>query len=200
MAWSPDGHGVAGTDGHVTVLVLNAATFEQVAAMRPRGTQSSECSALACSPDNRVFAAGSYGTVTLFDAPGTNEPVTLHAADVHPGAPHSINAVAFSPDAKQVAAGSTDQTVKVWKAATGQEIRTLRGHKEPVADVAWSPDGTRRFTSRTSGTRTKSSDGIGASRRLRFSNPDKGFSFGAPAKESHVRSQRKGITAQSVPI
>ncbi len=36
--------------------------------------------------------------------------------------------VAFSPDGKRLASASQDGTVKVWDAATGQEILTLKGH------------------------------------------------------------------------
>src|SRR5262249_46713929 len=34
-----------------------------------------------------------------------------------------------------------DQTVKLWDAATGDELRTLRGHGGYVWKVAFSPDG-----------------------------------------------------------
>jgi len=37
--------------------------------------------------------------------------------------------------------GSTDNTVKVWDASTGQCLSTLLGHSDRVRTVAISPDG-----------------------------------------------------------
>jgi hypothetical protein len=52
-----------------------------------------------------------------------------------------ISALALSPDGRQVASASRDKTVKLWDVATGQTIRTLRGHAGWVNDVAFSADG-----------------------------------------------------------
>jgi hypothetical protein len=54
-----------------------------------------------------------------------------------------VSSVAFSRDGKRLASGSYDKTVKVWDAATGQEILTLKGHTGYVKSVAFSPDGKR---------------------------------------------------------
>ncbi len=57
-----------------------------------------------------------------------------------------VNSVAFSPDSKQIVSGvgqegSNDKSVKLWDAATGSCLATLRGHTRIVYSVAFSPDG-----------------------------------------------------------
>ena len=54
-----------------------------------------------------------------------------------------VSSVAFSPDGTRIASSSGDKTIKVWDAASGQELTTLSGHTRRVQSVAFSPDGTR---------------------------------------------------------
>jgi WD40 repeat protein len=50
--------------------------------------------------------------------------------------------VAFSPDGRLLASGSTgQQMIKLWDVASGREVRTLKGHTDWVWSVAFSPDG-----------------------------------------------------------
>ena len=57
-----------------------------------------------------------------------------------------VSSVAWSPDEKRLATGSSDKTAKVWDAGNGEELFTLTGHSEEVSSVAWSPDGKRLAT------------------------------------------------------
>jgi len=52
-----------------------------------------------------------------------------------------VLSIAFSPDGKILASGSYDKTIKLWRAANGEVIRTLKGQGGIVYSVAFSPDG-----------------------------------------------------------
>ena len=55
--------------------------------------------------------------------------------------------LAFSPDGTKLASASQDGTAKVWDAATGDELLSLRGHTlGGVNSVTFSPDGKRLAT------------------------------------------------------
>ena len=55
----------------------------------------------------------------------------------------NILSVCFSPDGTRIASAGNDQTVKLWDAITGEELRTFKGHEGSVGGVCFSPDGTR---------------------------------------------------------
>ena len=64
-----------------------------------------------------------------------------------------MNGVAYSPDGKRIATASSDRTVRVWDAGSGQAIGApLAGHEDSVASVAFSPDGKRIVTASFDGT------------------------------------------------
>jgi WD40 repeat protein len=51
-------------------------------------------------------------------------------------------AVAFSPDGKHIVSGSSDKTIRLWDAETGEMLQPpLEGHEDWVLAVAFSPDG-----------------------------------------------------------
>lgn len=53
-----------------------------------------------------------------------------------------VNCVAFSPNGKQIASGSRDNTVRIWDVYSGQPyLHPFVGHRRWVRSVAFSPDG-----------------------------------------------------------
>jgi WD40 repeat protein len=54
-----------------------------------------------------------------------------------------VTSVSFSPDGRRIVSGSSDKTVKVWDAQTGQETLTFKGDSTYVLSVSFSPDGKR---------------------------------------------------------
>jgi WD40 repeat protein/serine/threonine protein kinase len=52
-----------------------------------------------------------------------------------------VSGIDFSPDGNLIATGGVDAQIKLWDAATAENIATLTGHMEEVTDLAFSPDG-----------------------------------------------------------
>jgi len=148
VAWSPNGKTLASSSDDGTIRLWDAATGRPLRTLE--GHQGSVYS-VAWSPDGRTLASASGdSTIRLWDMPGGRPVQTLLSdfAALQPGVMRTFNGllrifngVAWSPDGKTLAAASTDNTIRLWDAATGQPLRTLLGHSNSVNRVAWSPDG-----------------------------------------------------------
>ncbi|CAE6418769.1 unnamed protein product, partial [Rhizoctonia solani] len=93
---------------------------------------------VACSPDGKLIAAGTYNQrILLWDA------VTLQMT-IDPIQGHSgiVRAVVFSPDGTRICSGSEDKSLCVWDPQNGQLVAgPLKGHNDRVWSVDYSPDG-----------------------------------------------------------
>ena len=69
-------------------------------------------------------------------ASGTSSGPPARAIATIQGHKDAILCVAFSPDGSTIATGSYDKLVKLWDAATGKELRTLKEHSDAVYSVA----------------------------------------------------------------
>jgi WD40 repeat protein len=56
---------------------------------------------------------------------------------------NSVRSASFSPDGTRIVTSSSDTTVRLWDAGTGEPVgEPLRGHTDSVMSVSFSPDGT----------------------------------------------------------
>ena len=86
------------------------------------------------SPDGSRLAVASNTGIWIYDAQTGEE------LDLLTGHTNRINSIAFSPDGRMLASGSSDSTIRLWDAATGEHLHTLKGHVYSVRNVAFSPD------------------------------------------------------------
>ena len=57
------------------------------------------------------------------------------------GPTDSVIAVAWNPDGTLLAAGSYDETVRIWDIATGNTLHILDGHQGGARYIRWNANG-----------------------------------------------------------
>jgi len=57
-----------------------------------------------------------------------------------------VTDLTWSPEGRRIASSGTSGVGRIWDAATGGEVLSLRGHSGEVLSIGWSPDGNRIAT------------------------------------------------------
>jgi WD40 repeat protein len=66
----------------------------------------------------------------------------IGSARILPGHTDWVNSVAFSPDSKTLASGSSDGTVRLWAVASGTQVGVnLTGNAGVIRCIAFNPNG-----------------------------------------------------------
>jgi len=131
--------------------------------------ESVSLTSLSFSPDGSLLACGWEWEVILLD------PITGKQLHILSGHSREVNSVAFSPDERLLASGSSDKTIKLWNVETGKCIRTLTGHADSVYSVAFSPDG--RYLASGSWDKTIKLWDVGTGECIRTLEGHKGYVF-----------------------
>jgi len=138
VTFDPSGHYLASVGADKLVKVWNVETRKEEFS-RPCNTvrKFGNACTVAFSPNGRLLAAGSDGTVTVWDWRNNGGHVVANL-DRHRKHPISVT---FSPDGLRLASASAGVDVNLWDAQTWQHLRTFPEHIHPVSALAFSPDG-----------------------------------------------------------
>ncbi len=159
VVFSPDSKTIASAGNDRTIRLWNAHTGEL---LKPLIGHVENVNTIAFSPDGKIIASGSGRLVYLGggEDSGTcvGQEIRLWNANTGKhlktlkGHTSVVNSVVFSPDGKTIVSGSghwrgyegkasAGEEIRLWNAYTGELIKTLKGHKDVVSSVAFSPDG-----------------------------------------------------------
>ncbi len=159
VCFSPDCRLVATASKDATVRVYSVATAEEISLLRGH---ASDVVSVSFAPDNRrVLTASKDGTIRIFDA--TTEMLPFFPTEswegqvVLPktkaqctegstfGPAWGYQVVDVSPDGSRLLTAA-NKVVHLFEAATGRRCALLDGHKGPVCDARFSPDGSKIVT------------------------------------------------------
>jgi WD40 repeat protein len=147
VKFHPSGTFLASGGDDNTTRFWNPRTGESTTTLQGH---SNSIYAIALYPNQPMVASGHEDqTVRLWRLPhnlADRIPVPPQQKTIEPfqalyGHQNRVLAIAFSPDGKTIASGSTDRTIKLWSPETERCRLTLQGHSSWIWDLAFHPSG-----------------------------------------------------------
>jgi WD40 repeat protein len=144
LALAADDKSLLSADADGTLRLWDVASGKEVRQFRGHAAPAR---AVAVSPDGkRAASVGVFADQTLrvWDVATAREVHRINMALAAWRDTWGTATVTFSPDGKLVAAANSQTPlVRLWEAATGKNVLTLRGHVDVVGTLAFTPDGQR---------------------------------------------------------
>ena len=132
---------------------------------------------VAMSPTSNEFAwGGADGSVNIVDSNGRRR--QLRPLD------SSVVRLAYSIDARWIAAAGDNGDIRLWKAESWQEVGELHGHKGLIREMLFHPDGTHLTSVDDQGFRIWDLNDIGAVRVLDHPEPNEDMEITVSADAS----------------
>ncbi|MBP85918.1 MAG: hypothetical protein CMJ64_04245 [Planctomycetaceae bacterium] len=113
------------------VKVWEVATGKEVVVLRGHTTNIWQ---LSFTPDGKRLATSGSDEVKVWDFARAKEVASFKT-------PAFTRSAVFTHDGKRVATGDDNGGIILWDVETAKPLRTLKGHKDWVVDLALSPDG-----------------------------------------------------------
>jgi WD40 repeat protein len=136
VVFAANGKRFASVSPQGRACLIETAKGEMIRDFRTDGLQA-PVTCLDWSKDGKTLVtADTRNNVHVFDAALGKVRFT-----VVPGA--KVECLALAPHGKTLATAGKDKKITLWDTATGQEIRSLEGHRGVVNSLSWSPDSKR---------------------------------------------------------
>jgi WD40 repeat protein len=150
LAYSPDGSRLVAVTPE-GLRLLDASTFQPLLNLS-FGVRSSGSAIrlnfgkIAFSPDGRLLAAGSNGTIKIWEVSSGRELRTITREEPptlpgHIATLGGISSLCFSPDGRILAAGGGSREVRTWDVNTGRELLKFGVNAIDANVIGFSPDG-----------------------------------------------------------
>lgn len=138
VSWSPDGTMLASGSQDKKIFLWNVSTGKESRSIHVDSVRGIR---VRWSPDGKILASTGNRNVHLWN-PATGKKIRTLTPSTQDGVNQfSADCLDWSPDSKSLASGGSDSTIRIWDCKSGQQIRSMSGHRDDVYGLSWSKDG-----------------------------------------------------------